>query len=293
MGPGLDILGLAVAGAGDTVTVRTRAAPGVVILDPGHPALPSDAARHTAGIAATETLRLARVADKVGLELSVEKGLPLAAGQGGSAASAVAAAVATNALLPEPLAVPDLITACLAAERHVAGRHADNIAPSLLGGLVLVRSLDPIDCIPLPLPAGLNIVLAHPDYTLPTAAGRAALPSSVSLTVALAQAAAVGAVVAAGARQDLELLRRAVVDLIAEPAREPLLPGFRAGKAAGLAAGALCCSISGSGPTMFAFTRSTSSAHHVAAAIQRAYRTEGIPCETRLTTVDPEGAQVR
>jgi len=127
-----------------------------------------------------------------GLAVSVRKGLPLAGGQGGSAASAVAAAVATNRLLGDPLDRPTLLAACLAAEEAVAGRHADNVAPSLFGGAVLVRSLDPLDVVCLPVPAELRVVLAHPDQRLRTREARAVLPREVPLELALAQAAVAG-----------------------------------------------------------------------------------------------------
>jgi len=290
VGPGLDIMGLAVAGAGDTVTLQHSDSAGVVIIDPGHPALPTDPDRHTAALAIREVLR--RAGTEIGLSLRVRKGLPLAGGQGGSAASAVAGAVAANALLNRPLDQGDIIDACLAAETVVAGRHADNIAPSLLGGLVLIRSLDPVDVISVPIPANLWIVLAHPDQALLTADGRARLPGQIARDTALRQAAHVAAVVAACTRGDLELLSRALVDEIAEPARAPLLPGFVEAKAEALRAGAIGCSISGSGPTAFAFAATEGGAAKVAAAMQAAYADRHIACSTRVTRPDTRGARL-
>ncbi|MGH7628351.1 MAG: homoserine kinase, partial [Gemmatimonadales bacterium] len=201
VGPGLDILGLAVAGAGDEVLVELTDAAGVVVRDAGHPDLPTRADRNTAALAAAEVLRRAGSPVR-GLAVSVRKGLPLSGGQGGSAASAVAAALAANRLLGDPLARPAMLEACLAAEATVAGRHADNVAPSLFGGVVLVRSVAPLDVVCLPVPPELRVVLAHPDQRLRTRESRAVLPREVPLDVALAQAAQVGALVAALAAGD-------------------------------------------------------------------------------------------
>jgi len=290
VGPGLDILGLAVAGAGDTVTVSRSDSSGITILDAGHPDLPTDPGRHTAALAAREVLRLAGA--DLALVLRVRKGLPLAGGQGGSAASAVAGAVATNVLLGQPLSSNELIQACLIAETIVAGRHADNIVPSLMGGLMLIRSLEPVDVISIPIPSSLWIVLAHPEQVLRTAEGRARLPKQIPRDLALRQAAQVAAMIAACVSDDLTLLGRALVDEIAEPARAPLLPGFAEAKAAALAAGAVGCSISGSGPTCFAFAAAKTTAERVATAMEVAYRARGIPCHARVTRPDSRGACV-
>jgi homoserine kinase len=294
VGPGLDILGLAVAGDGDSVRAEWLAEPGIRMLDPGHPELPAAAERHTSGLAARAVLQRAgtTATQGRGIGLSVLKGLPLCGGQGGSAASAVAGAVAVNALLGDPLGRTELIEVCLDAEEAVAGRHADNIAPSLLGGIVLIRSTDPLDLVQLPVPAELHVVLARPDQRMRTADARAVLPREVSRAVALHQAAHVGAMVAALALDDYALLARSVDDRIAEPARARLLPGFPEAKAAALAAGALGSSISGSGPTVFALARGRASADRIAAAMAAAYRDAGAECRVRVGPVDRAGATV-
>ncbi|HEV8148917.1 MAG TPA: homoserine kinase [Gemmatimonadales bacterium] len=289
VGPGFDILGLAVAGAGDTVLARKRSGSGVVISEPGHPSLPTDPERHTSGIAALEVLRRARAG--FGLTLEVGKGLPLSGGQGGSAASAVAGGLAANLLLEQPLPEQDLLEAALEAEAVVAGRHADNVVAILLGGLVLVRSLQPLEAIRLPVPAALRIVLAHPDRALATRAGRAVLPDMIPREDAVFQAAQVGALIAAAHSGDLALFGRAIQDRIAEPARAPLLTGFSAAKAAALAAGALGCSISGSGPTAFALVGDNATGAAVAAAMQAAYQALGVECSTRIAVPDLQGAR--
>lgn len=294
IGPGLDILGLALAGQGDTVRAEWTDRPGIEIRDPGHPDLPRDAAAHTAGLAAAAVLDRVgkRPGGKPGIALTVRKGLPLSGGQGGSAASAVAGAVAVNALLGNPLERRVLVTACLEAEEGVSGRHADNIVPSLLGGIVLIRSLDPLDLVSLPVPDELCVVVARPDQQLRTAQARSVLPREVSREIALHQAAQVGAMVAALAVGDYALLGRAIDDRIAEPVRSGLLPGFLEAKRAALAAGALGSSISGSGPTAFALVRGEGIGEQVARAMADAYQTCGFPSEVRVARIDRVGARV-
>ena len=296
LGPGLDVLGCAVTGAGDSVTAEWCDEPGVVVRDPGHAELPSDPALHSSAIAASAVLRQALGGwarpPAAGIALAVRKELPLSAGQGGSAASAVAGAVAANALCGSPLTSEALLDACLVAESTVAGRHLDNLAPSLLGGICLVRSMDPIDVVRLPMPNGLFIVLAHPSQRLRTADARAVLPAVVDRATALHQAAQVGAIVAALASGDLALLGRAIDDRIAEPARAPLIPGFREAKAAAITAGALGASISGAGPTTFALAGDLACAQAVAVAMEAAFAAQAITSSVRVCEVDRVGARV-
>lgn len=294
IGPGLDILGLALAGAGDTVRAEWVEEPGIRILEPGHRDLPAEATRHTAGLAAIAVAERAgfQPSRARGIALTVQKGLPLSGGQGGSAASAVAGAVAVNALLGNPLDRLALVSASLDAEEGVSGRHADNIVASLLGGIVLIRSLEPLDLVQLPVPEELWVVIALPDQQLRTAHSRSVLPATIPRDVALHQAAQVGGMVAALAAGDYALLGRAIDDRIAEPVRAALLPGFREAKQAALAAGALGSSISGGGPTAFALVRGPKAGKKVAAAMAHAYAACGYKSEVRVTQIDREGARV-
>ena len=291
VGPGLDILGLAIAGAGDEVLVERRDDRAIIIADPGHKELTSDPARHAAAIAAVAVLRRASV--ECGITLWIRKGLPLSGGQGGSAASAVAGAVATNHLIAADLDVTALLECALEAESTVSGRHADNLAPSLLGGLVLVRSLAPMDVIRLPVPASLRVVLVHPDQQLRTRDAREVLPPTVSRELALTQAANIAAMVAGACLGNLALLGRGLDDQIAEPARRHLLPGFLEAQAAAHAAGALGCSISGAGPTVFALVDHEELGGLVAERMLAAYATAGVKAVARVATVDLEGATLR
>lgn len=204
----------------------------------------------------------------------------------------MAGAAAVNALIGSPLDRNQLLAAALAAEERVAGRHLDNIAPSLMGGIVLVRSLDPIDVVALPVPDGMILVLAHPSQSLRTADARAVLPEQVDRDVALHQAAQVAGIVAACYSGDLALLGRSIDDRIAEPARVSLLPGFADAKAAALGAGALGVSISGAGPTLFAVCDSTAVATHVAEAACAAYQRAGLECAARVTRPDRTGTRI-
>jgi homoserine kinase len=294
IGPGLDILGLALAGQGDSVRAEWADEHGIRILESGHHDLPADAARHTAGLAAMAVVERAgdQRSRNRGIALTVRKGLPLSGGQGGSAASAVAGAVAVNALLGNPLDRLALVSACLEAEEGVSGRHGDNVVPSLLGGIVLIRSLEPLDLVQLPIPDELCVVIARPDQQLRTAHSRSVLPATIPREVALHQAAQVGAMVAALASGDYALLGRAIDDRIAEPVRAALLPGFRQAKQAALDAGALGSSISGGGPTAFALVRGQKAGDKVAAAMADAYAACGYKSEVRVAQIDRQGARI-
>jgi homoserine kinase len=291
LGPGIDILGCAVTGPGDVVEATTIDGSGVRIDASGHPDLPTDPERHTSGVAASEVLRRAQ-ATTVGVALRIEKHLPLAGGQGGSAASAIAGAVAVNALLGSPLDQQELLLAALVAEERVAGRHLDNLAPALLGGIILVRSLDPLVLVRLPVPPRLRIVVVHPEMQLRTADARAVLPSVVDRSTAMMQASAVAAMVAAFCTGDLDLLRGAIDDRIAEPARAALLPGFAAAKQAALDSGALGCSIAGGGPSSFAMADGDGSAQAVLDAMLEAYRAAGMGVSGRIAQIDERGARI-
>ena len=289
IGPGLDVLGLAVTGPGDRVVAERVNQRGVSMADAGSAGLPREATRNAAGIAAIAVLARAGAGD-LGVTLTLEKRLPLSGGQGGSAASAVAGAVAVNRLLGNPLDAIALFECALVAEAQLSGRHGDNLASALFGGVILVRSLEPADIVSLPVPAALRVVLAHPAQQMNTADARRVLPGFLERNAALAQMANVAAMVAAFASGDLALLGRALDDRIAEPARSVLLPGFTEAKAAALRAGALAGSISGAGPTSFYFTDSDATATAIAAAVRDEYAGRGIACDTRVERIATRGA---
>ena len=288
VGPGLDVLGMALTGPGDRVIAQREGSSGVTIDDAGHPELPTEAIRNTAGIAAFEVLR--RAGADVGVRLTISKGLPLCGGQGGSAASAIAAAVAVNRLVGGPLDPMALLACALEAEAAVSGRHADNLAAQLHGGIVLVRSIDPLDVVRLPAPDELRVVLAYPDQRMPTVEAREVLPKFVARATVVQQLANVAAMVSALHADDLDLLARALDDQIAEPARAPLLPGFMEAKAAARNAGSLGGSISGAGPTSFWLAGDDITARRVADAVKARYESLHIACAVRVARVAPRGA---
>lgn len=293
LGPGFDVLGVAVEGLGDWVTVTAVDEPGIVIesIEGDDGRLSRDATRNTAGIAASEALKLAGVPD-LGAVLRIRKGLPLGSGLGSSGASAAAAAWAVNLLLGQQLSKQDLLHACLVAEASVSGWHADNVAPSLFGGFVLIRAYDPLDVIEMPTPMGITFVLVTPDFELPTREARLAVPEMVSMKQHIATSGNLGAVVAALFGGSARLLGKSMQDAIVEPARAPLIPGFAAVKAAALEAGALACSISGAGPTLFALTDTAEMAPFIARAMQDGFeQAAGLSSQAHIARVDESGAR--
>jgi homoserine kinase len=289
LGPGFDCLGVAFTGRGDLVTAHRTDGGGVRVTSVSDARIPTAAFSNTAAIAAAAVLRRAGV--DAGLELSIEKGLPLASGMGGSAASAVAGAVAADALLGLRLQRMDLLAAALDAEEVVSGRHPDNVAPSLLGGAVLTLSIDPLHVTPLRIHPALSLVLATPSYTVETTRARAALPATVPRAEAVAQAARLAGLVTGLERGDADLIRRSMVDRIAEPARAALYPGYAEARAAGLEAGAAGVAVSGAGPTIVAVV-TAASAGAVGAALQAAYQRLGMEVTIHAAEVDGLGARL-
>jgi homoserine kinase len=290
VGPGFDCLGIAVAGIGDRVVAVRSGGVGVRVLSVSDPRVPCDPARNSAALAAAEVLRRAGRLD-AGVELRVEKGLPLAGGLGGSAASAVAGAFAANALLGRPLATGELLLAALEAEAVVAGRHPDNAAPSLLGGAVVILGTEPLRYARLSVHASLCLVFAIPAYGVETARARAVLPASVARAEAVAQASALAGLVLGLERGDGELLRAAMVDRVAEPARIPLYPGYARAREAALGAGAFGVAVSGAGPTLLAIAPRGSEAA-VGEAVVSAYAREGVAADLHVAGVDRDGARI-
>jgi homoserine kinase len=288
VGPGFDCLGIALTGLGDRVTAERAGAPGVRVRSVSDPRLPLEADRNTAALAAAEVLRQAG-AGGVGLELEIEKGLPLAGGLGGSAASAVAGAVAANAVLGAPLGTEALLVCAVEAEARVAGRHADNVAPSLLGGAVVVVSLEPLCYARITVHPSLRLVLVIPGYEVATSRARSLLPVVVARPEAVAQASALAGLVVGLERGDGALLAASTVDRIAEPGRVPLYPGYREAREAALAAGAWGVAVSGAGPTLVALA-SEESATAVGEAAAAAYG-EG-KAQVHVAEVDGQGARI-
>ncbi len=291
LGPGFDVLGMAISGAGDIVTAWRTEGSGVVLAsvhgDDGR--LPRAASENTAGIAAFETLRRSGI--DCGVELQLVKGLPMGSGLGSSAASAAAAAFAVNLLLGSPLRRDELLLPCVEAEAAVSGRHADNVAPSLFGGLILVREIDPPDLVRLPLPARLVVVVVTPAFEISTRAARRVLPKTVPIGAMVKNSANIAALVTACQTGNLGLLSRALEDDLIAPRRAELVPGATLAMEAARDAGALGSGVSGSGPTLFALCRSSTSAGEVALAMETAFGEAGLETKTHISPVLCPGAR--
>ncbi len=292
LGVGFDIIGLALREPGDTVCAEWGDQPGVTVgsIDGDGGKLSHDPEKNTASVAARSVLRL--LGEARGVNLTIHKGLPLASGLGSSAASAVAGAMAVNALLGAPLSKGDLLPACLDGEEMVSGRHADNVAPCLFGGITLVYGTDASQVVQLPIPANLYLALVTPAVEVPTRKAREALPPTVSLRTMVAQTAGVARLIDALHRGDLEAMAAAMEsDSVIEPARQSLMPLLAEIRATAKAAGALGLAISGAGPTLCAVCAGEVIAQRVTVAMHAVYALAGIPCQSRWTQVASEGAR--
>ncbi len=287
---GFDLLGYAVPDVGDTVTVRRIDAPKVRIVAIRGTAveLPLDAPSNTAG-AALIALRQA-LALPFGFEVEIDKGIPLSSGMGGSAASCVAALVAANALLDVPLSREQLYRYSLEGEAVASGsRHGDNLGPMFLGGLVL-STLERL--VPVPVPAHWHSLLVHPDAVLETRRAREALQGSYALKEFVAQSSNLALVLAGCHAGDAGLVRAGLADVLVEPRRAPLIGGFDVVKAAALAAGAMGASISGAGPSVFAWFEDRDAALAAAPKVQAAFAAAGFDSQSWVSPINSPGARL-
>jgi homoserine kinase len=291
---GFDIFGFAVDNPGDQITLTSRDEPGVritdIIGDEGR--LPREASRNTAGIAIQTYLKHINRTD-IGVDIVLHKQMPLGSGLGSSAASSVAGVYAINELLGRPLPIMKLLPFAMEGERIACGSaHADNVAPSLLGGFVVIRSYQPLDVIRIETPASLFCTLVHPDIEVNTKDARFILKNEVSLKNTIIQMGNVAGLIAGLMTPDYDLISRSLVDVIIEPVRAILIPEFNEAKQAALDNGALGCSISGSGPSMFALSRNVETAERVGAAMQQAFLSVGITSEAYVSQINRQGPKV-
>lgn len=287
---GFDILGHSLAGAGDRATVRRIDAPQVRIRQVRgvETRIPLEAARNTAGaalISLRDELQLAH-----GFEIDLDKGIALGSGMGGSASSCVAALVAANALLDEPLPREALYPHALTGESLASGgRNGDNVAPMLLGGLVLST---PARMVRIPVPEAWHCVLVHPAQVLETLRAREVLRGDWRLQDFVTQNGNLGLVLAGCFRSDAALVREGLRDVLVEPRRAPLIPGFDSVRAAALAAGAMGSGISGAGPSVFAWFESRPAAQAAAPAMRAAFAEAGFASESFVSPVAGPAAAV-
>lgn len=296
VGVGFDMLGLALSDVGDRVMARRTDGRGVTVAEVRgmsgelHPYLSTNAKENTASIAAQALLDAH--GGGMGVELKVHKGVPLQSGMGSSAASAVAAVVATNALLDRPLTVEALLPYALEGEKFASGGlHADNVAPSLVGGLVLCPQVLLPEIVRLPIPNGVSAVLLHPDLQVNTAHARKALAKSVAMQQWIDQQGLLAGFIAACAANDIDLLGRSLRDIIIEPQRSANVACFAAVVEAARKSGALGCSLSGSGPSIFALCKQ-GDARNTASAMEHACRAQGIACQSWVSPMDAPGARL-
>jgi homoserine kinase len=292
MAVGFDVLGCSVSTIGDKVRARriTERVVRIAGIDGVAPGVPADPGRNTAGVAIAALMDAAR--PDHGFEILIEKGIPLGSGLGGSASSAVAAVVAANALLVEPVAMVRLLKCALKGEAVASGSpHADNVAPSLYGGLVLTVGIEDPIVTRIPVPAVVRCVLVHPRIELTTRSARRLLNPSVPLSDVIWQQANLAGFLTGCFTGDLRLIGASLEDVVIEPQRKALIPGFDRTKAAAIAEGALGCSISGAGPTVFAWCEEPR-AVAVCDAMVDAFRSEGLTSDSWIAPVDEAGARV-
>mgnify|MGYP000524755800 CR=1 FL=1 len=300
LGPGFDVLGLAIEQPGDYVEAEWSDTPGVEIVevrgDSGR--LTTDPTRNVVGIAATAALLAfdARKTDRrpPGVRLWLDKRMPLASGLGSSAASSVGGVLAVSELLGGVFDRNELIACALEGERAVSGGvHADNVAPCVAGGIVLIRSYTPMELLSLPVPDALRVAVVHPHVSVVTAeARRLVTEHRFAIAQVVANLGQLGALVTALHRGDLELFGRAISDDLVEPIRASLVPGFAEVKQTALEAGALGCSLSGSGPSVFAFASSDDQAAGLAVCMAARFReVAGLQSDTYVGRVNTRGAR--
>jgi homoserine kinase len=289
---GFDILGFSVDALGDRVTVSRTEARQVTILEVTGIAgkLPSEPAQNTAGralLALQEALH-----PGFGFAMRIDKGIPLGSGLGGSAASAVGAVVAANALLPQPCSKLELLKFAMQGEAVASGSlHVDNISPSLFGGLVLTVGIEHPRVKQIPIPAGVRAIIVHPHMFLSTRQARAMLKRSVELSDFVWQTANLAGFISGCYTNDLDMIRASFEDVVIEPQRQALIPGFAGVRLAAMQAGALGCSISGAGPALFAWALAKD-AHRVLEAMRREFTAGDIRIDEWLVDVGADGARV-
>ena len=293
VGCGFDVLGFAIHRPGDVVVARTRPEKGLVIegITGFGTGIPLTVEKNTAGVAAQALLN--HLGETRGIGLQLNKGIPIGSGAGSSASSAVAGVMAVNELLGRPLKRHELLPFALEGEAIASGGalHADNVGPCLLGGMVLVRSNAELDTICLPSPASLHAAVVIPQHQVLTAEARAILPDKIPMKDAITQWGNLGGLVAGLMRSDYELIGRSLQDVVAEPYRSQLIPGFGTVRNQALEAGALGCGISGAGPAVFALCKSDDDAFRVASAMQNAFESHGLASQRYVSSINPQGAQ--
>jgi len=290
---GFDILGFAVDAPGDEVklTLRDDAVIKITSISGDGGKLPREADRNTAGVAVISFLK--SLGKEQGVDIELIKSLPLGSGMGSSAASGVAALVAINHLMGNPYTREQLVPHAMEAERIACGSaHADNVAPSLLGGFVLVRDYQPLDVIKITTTEKLYCTLVHPHLELKTEDSRRVLRQSLALKDVITQSGNIAGLMIGLTKPDYALIGRSLKDVIAEPIRSAFIPGFNNLRKVAIESGALGCGISGSGPTIFALSENETHAVAAGNAMQQEFLKHKLLSDVYVSKVNQEGARI-
>jgi homoserine kinase len=294
VGSGFDIFGFALHTPGDEVFLRITDKRGVEIKNivSEFDDLPYDATKNTAAVSVGAMLKFLRA--DFGVSLNLHKKMPIGSGLGSSAASSVASVYALNCLLENPLSKEEILNFAIAGEKITSGEsvHLDNIAACLFGGFRLVRSRNPFDIISIPTPDDLYCTIIHPRINIKTAESRKLLKKQIPLDIAVTQWGNVAGMIAALFKKDYDLLSRSLKDVVAEPVRSILIPYFEELSSRALKAGALGCSISGSGPSVFALSNSHNKAQFVGEALKRVLDGHEVENDLYISKINEEGPKV-
>ncbi len=286
-----DIMGFAVEQTGDRMTFRKTVEKGIRIVMKNYRELPSEPEKNVAGVVALAMIEKRQ--PDFGIVIEMEKGILPGSGIGSSGASAGGAAFGVNKLLDEPFGKTELVQFAMLGEALASGvAHADNVAPNLFGGFTLVRSTRPLDVIPLHTPERLSVSLIHPLIEVKTKNARNILKKSLLLKDAVIQWGNVAGLVSGLFMEDFDLIARSMNDGIVEPVRSMLIPMFDELKQAALDTGALGCSISGSGPSVFALSAGLVTAGKVTEAMRKIYAGKDVPFETFTSGINKQGCRV-
>lgn len=287
---GFDIIGLALEEPYDIMTLSFTDRPGLEIEHTDTFRLPLDASQNVAGGALLAMME--ELDPKIGFKLTIEKKIMPGSGLGSSAASAAGAVFAANMLMDNFFNNDDLIRFAMHGEKIASGvKHADNIAPCLLGGVTLVRSIFPLDVIDIDAPR-LHITAIHPQIEVKTSDARKILKKEIPLKSAIKQWGNIAGLVAGLMKGDYELIGRSLEDVIIEPVRNILIPGFDEVKEKSLAAGALGGGISGSGPSIFMISKTEEIAYRVEDVMKQVYQNIGIEYKTYVTQLNKKGITI-
>ena len=291
---GFDVMGFAMESIGDEVVVTKTSEPGLKITGiSGCNGLPTDPEKNVSTVAVQALLNALNEPFEGGFEFKLIKKVSPGSGLGSSASSSSSAVFAVNELLGNPFSKKELVQFAMEGEKAASGiPHADNVAPSLLGGFTLVRSYDPLDVIELDYPKGLYATVVHPQIEVKTSDSKKILRQQLSLKDAITQWGNVGGLVAGLAKGDFDLIGRSLQDVVAEPVRSYLIPFFPEAKALAMENGALGCSISGSGPSTFALSSNEETANNISKAFRQLYESNNIEANVYVSKINPKGAEV-